>query len=987
MRQAFGNPRAGSRGLPSSLLLLSCLVLALTSPAHAQDPDGDIDEESLLERARPMIQDVYLHPDAIDPERMLRSGLQRLEHRSPQILVLEQGEEALSLRVSDEAAEASGSERTIQTGDVDLEEAFSLLESAVLWIHAEIDDPDVTEDDLRVAALTGALRTLDRHSNTIAGDRLEQFNTRYKGTLVGIGTTIGQRDGHLRVVKPFPGTPAVRAGLRPWDVITHVDGVSTEPMSVSEAVDRIRGPEGVPVVLSIERPGEDFTRAFVMVREKVPVPSVDSTRLTGNVGWISIDHFSRKTSVEVVTALGELMKSGPLQGLILDLRGNQGGSMIHAARIVNNFVEEGVLVQTEGRNGGKVRGLTHKVGAQPNRKRYDGPVVVLVDRRTASGSEIVAGGLKFLERGLILGRQTFGKGTVQKVYSLTDDVSMKLTVARYLLPGMKFINSVGVTPDVVTGQLWLDPVDPTVPDEFVEPPEIAGLDDGDGGLDARRNPGSGRAPDSGGINATPSLRLLYPRVVNAWSPEEDPKPESTPEGANAADAAGGATGDEAAEAHADAGVAPPAEAGPPKELQGDEKVRSNVPGDAGDDQFNDIELRLAHEILLAAKPNDRRAELISVARPLVSSWQQRQSERLMTGLAQRDIAWTPAPVPRWLDRAPALDDETEAAMRRPPPALTPTLELPKTLVAGKDETATLVVRNDTDQTWSRVRARLESSTDALDNASFLLGDLAPGAERRAEISLRVDTRDESRLDVWRLYLMDDDGPLGGPVTGTVRTEGLPTQPLHVRVATEIEPEPSGGVVLRAHVSLRNAGIGETGEVRVYFGNPPDETIERTERFRTLDPIDAGAEATGTLSLRIRDPAARATIPISLRASDLRTGDFTTVALDLPTSTALDPSEWYRPATSTLPGFEERGSIDEPHAVSGTVSSPVPLASVEVLVDRDKLFTRRVAPGEDVRTVGFSIDAPIGVGPNLVLVRTKTADGVSSTARRWVLGER
>lgn len=954
----------------AALRLLPIALLALALPAGAQDIDGGIDQESLLEKARPRVRDMYLHPDAIDAEAMLRAALQRLEHESPQILVTEPSPEEIAIRVMPaEGEDGEPSERVIRTVGVDLDETFDLVEVAALWVHSLLaDDADVTMDDLRAAGLTGMLRTIDRHSSVIAGDRLDDFNTRYQGTLVGIGARIGQRDGGLRILKPFPDTPAARAGLRRWDMVTHVDGVSTEAMSVDDAVGRIRGPKDVPVVLTVKRGEEERVRTFVIVRDQVPVPSSESTMLADNIGYVGIDHFSKKTSSEVQTHIDDLRRKA-MRGLIIDLRGNQGGSMIHAARIVNNFVDTGVLVQTEGPDGGKVKGLTWKVAATKPRKRFDGPVVVLVDGRTASGSEIVAGGLKFLERGLILGSQTFGKGTVQKVYRLTDDVSMKLTVARYLLPGEKFINHVGVTPDVAVGQLWLDPVDPTVPDEFVEPPSLAGLEDREGGLDARRNPGAGRAPTAGGINAAPKLRLLYPRVLSSWAGEEaEETPDATPE---------------PPEAETPAADTPAI----PDELQGDEKVRSNLPGDAGEERYNDVPLALAHAILAAAKPTDRRAELITAATPIVDRWQQEQAKRLQEGLAVRAIPWTPSSPARWLDRAPALEDEVASAFERPQPDLNVTMDLPKALQVGEDQEATLTVKNTSDVPWKRLRARLESSSAALDDGSFVIGDLDPGDSRTTSIRVRASTRDESRLDVWRLYLLDDDGPLGAPWRGTVRTEGLPPTRLEAAVTTSLQPEDAGGVLIDTTIRVRSADGTETGDVRIYFGRPQAEGVERTERFRTLDPVSGGDTSEGTLSLRVRDPAAVGTVPIRLYATDLRTGDRTTVELEIPTGSPLTGEQWHTPATGTL-SLKPSGAVREPHEVRGTVSvdDGQNLASVEVLLDGDKLFTRRVAPGEAVSRVDFDVRGPLDVGPNLVLVRTRTAEGVSWSAKGWVLGE-
>lgn len=931
-------------------LLASLLLLASSTVARAQD--GAIDEETLLENALPRVESLYLHPDAIDPVKMLRAGLQALEHQSPRLLVLEEGEDALRIEVD-------GQTRVVPVDEVqDLAAAFATFESVSLWVDPLLDDPEVDLDDLRTAALSGALRTLDRHSRVIAGDSLDDFNTRFRGELFGIGATIGRRDDRMRVVKPFADAPAGRAGLQAWDAITHVDGVSTEAMSVNDAVERIRGPEGVPVVLTVERDGEDHPRIFVIVRDKVRVPSVDETLLSGNIGYVEIGRFSKKTSEEFVAALQSLREqAGDLKGLVLDLRGNQGGSMVHAARIVNAFSEEGLLVQTEGSDGNRVSGLTWKIPAQAKYKHFDGPVVVLVDESTASGSEIVAGGLKFLNRGLILGHQTFGKGTVQKVYSLADDVSMKLTVARYLLPGERYINSVGVTPDVMTGQFWLDGGNPTVPDAFVEPASLAGLEALDGGLDERHNPGAGRAPTTDASNRTPTLRLAYPRILDSWLAAQPAEGEATPA---------------------------PEQSGPPPEATGDARVRSRWPGDVGDAVFNDLELRLAHEILLASKPTDRRAALLSIAGPLVAQWAERQSERLKDALAEREVPWTPTTESRWLDRSPGSEAGVEARLLSPPPPLSARLELPEALVAGEEYIGTLVVKNTGEVTYERLRARLESSTGALDDASFVLGDLPPGAERRASITVNPSSRAASRLDTWRLYLIDDGGPLGGPFQGTVRTKGLPDARLSLRLRTELVAEPGGAVTVQARVEVRNEGPEATGDVRVLFGDPDDDRVERRQRWQTLEELSKGQVAGADLTLHVRDAAAVPVVSGRVIAQDMKTGSRTTVELEVPTGIPLEWTDWRIPPQVDFVKLPKKAMGISP--VEGTVVGNSPLAAVEVLVGGDKLFSRRVPEGEEVRAMPFDIAAPVQVGPNAVHVRIETRDGVSRTETAWVLGE-
>jgi len=958
--------------MPTALktLLWPILLLLTAAPAAAQqqsDSDADdIDAETLLQKAQPLIQDLYLHPDAVEPSTMLRAGLQALEHQSPRILVLEKGEAELELRVD-------GAVRVMSTDDVEtLEDVFDRFELAAGWVHPQLADPEISKDDLRAAALAAALRTIDRHSRVIAGDRLDDFNTRFKGTLVGIGSRIGYRNGVLRVVEPFADSPASRAGLLTWDAITHVDGVSTDAMDVNEAVDRIRGPEGVPVVLTIERDGDAGPRVFVIVRERVLVPSVTSQLLSDNVGYVAIDHFSKRTSVEFVDHVKKMAGPKALTGLIIDLRENQGGSMIHAARIVNHFVDEGLLIQTEGRSGGQVRGLTWKVPAKAARMGYAGPVVVLVNSRTASGSEIVAGGLKFLDRAVTIGSQTFGKGTVQKVYSLTKNVSMKLTVARYLLPGERFINAVGVTPEVVTGQLWLDPRDPTVPDDLREPPEAKGLDDGPGALDSRHNPGAGRPPTSGGTNAAPTMRLLYPRILASWTKAE-PTPEPEP------------TEPEPTEAEAT-----PAE-GPPKEAEGDDAARSNLPGDAGEPRFNDMELRLAHDILRQAKLSDRRGELLALARPIVNRWQTLQNERLVSGLAERGVPWTAAEKPGWIDRSPATAEANEQRMLGEQPPFTVQLTLPDRFVAGEDSVATLLVRNTGSLPQHRLRASLESSSHAIDGASFLIGDLAPGEERTATVEVTHSTRAETRRDTWRLYLIDDSGPLGGPWRGTVDTIGTTAPHLQLRVATELEAEPTGGVLLTATIGVLNQGTDETGEIRVRFGDPKDDRVERMERFGTLSALSPTSSGDVTLRLRIRDPEALPELPIRVRASDLRTGRSTTVALKLPTGVPLAMTDWYRGASIRVDSLPDGGLMPaagtSPYRLAGEVTATAPLESIEVLVGGDKLYSQHAETSAGLRSMPFDVAADLEPGPNLVLIRTKTADGVSRTGRHWVLGER
>ncbi len=957
-------------------LRLLCLLLFLAAPTAAQDIAPDIDEESLFDLALPKLERLYLHPDAIDPQAMGRAGIEGMEGASARILVLEPKPGELRVRIDEREA----SFRYDDLGDVHQLQARMDEVVAFLLAQEEGREDPVTPEDLRIQALDGVLGTIDRHSRLIVGGGLDEFNTRFKGTLVGIGARIGRRAGHMRILEPFPDAPAGRAGLLAMDVVTHIDGQSTEAMGVEDAVDRIRGPAGVPVVLAVQRDGEVGRRIFLIVREKVLVPSVESERLPSDVGYIAIDHFSQKTSEEFAEHLAALRAQGELRGVVVDLRGNTGGSLKQSARIVNAFVDHGVLVRTEGWDRKPVHKLTARIDAQPDLKLFDGPVAVLVNRRTASGSEIVAGGLKFLQRSITIGTQSFGKGTVQKVYALRRNgrkSSLKMTVARDLLPDDAFINSVGVTPDVASGQLWLDPDEVTLPDVFHEPAENLGAAKANGGIDARKNPGGGRSPSDEGLNGAPVLRLWYPRVLPAWS---EAAPGSAKAEAGSVPDDDGHAGAGESEDEADAEATPEEAPKPPG--------WANQPGEVGDDLFNDMELRLAWEVLEHAPFDARREALLDLAGPIVSEWQTEHTRRMERAALARGLDWSARDTPTWLDRAPVLATQRRAELASAPPTLTTRLLLPDTFRAGEDAVVRLEVTNTTSEPQHHLRARVESSTDILDGASFLIGDLKPGQTGGWDLPVSIGQGAVTRLDEYRLYLLGEHGPLGGPVAGVVFVEGAARPELELQARTEVSPQADGTVEIVAWVKVRNSGEGDTGEVRVRFGDAGQDDIERKEQFKAIGPLKPQEAEEAALRLRVRNPAAYPTVDIKLRARDGRTGNSTTLAVSLPTTAAWSTSGWMRPprVSMTSPRADEpsRGGVG--YRVQGKVDGASGLDSVTVSVGSDKVFSRS-AEHADVAPTSIAFDAPAVLerGPNAVLVQAESRDGVSVGRRYWVLG--
>jgi len=477
------------------LLLLLAWLPAL--PALAGDGSHGDD---VLARALDLVVDRYWRPEEVELDGLLGAGLQRLERAADRVVVTGPDEGgAYRLAVGDAG-------KTIATRDAkDVETVVRRMREAMAFVESEAGPTTEELPELDVLALQGLLRPLDRHCRVIDKSKLVDFEARYKGTLSGIGARIGKRNDVLTVVKVYPDTPAEAGDLRRGDVIVRIDGVSTLNMRVSDAIDRIRGPEGTPVTLSIERPGIRGAFDVQLVRAEVIVPTIEYRLLDGRYALLALDHFSQKTSAEFHADLLQLRDEagGDLAGVIVDLRGNQGGSMLHASRIVNYFVDEGEILRTQGADSGPVEGLRHRVTASGDRTIAPWPVVVLVDGKTASGSEILAGGLKFLDRALVIGTQTFGKGTVQKPYELRSELQMKLTVARYLVADGVWLSEVGITPDIVLGELFIDDDSVVIADELFDPDEPAELGHADW------EPTTDRGNDVG------EFHLLYPYL--AWA--------------------------------------------------------------------------------------------------------------------------------------------------------------------------------------------------------------------------------------------------------------------------------------------------------------------------------------------------------------------------------------------------------------------------------------------------------------------------------------
>jgi carboxyl-terminal processing protease len=309
----------------------------------------------------------------------------------------------------------------------------------------------VTTKQLVQGAINGMLASLDPHSAYLTPDDYKELQVETKGSFGGLGIEITQRDGMLTVVAPIEDTPAARAGIEAGDVILRIDGEFTKDMSLLDAVKKMRGKKNTKVRLTIKREGSSALRDITLVREVIKIKSVKSKLLENGYAYIRVTSFQERADEEVARALSRLQaeSDGTLRGVVLDLRNNPGGLLSQAVQIADTFLDSGMIVYTDGRREDqRQKFFAHK----PN--TWTGfPMVVLVNAGSASASEIVAGALQDHKRALVLGKPTFGKGSVQTIQPIGEGSALRLTTARYYTPNGRSIQAKGIVPDIDMDQV------------------------------------------------------------------------------------------------------------------------------------------------------------------------------------------------------------------------------------------------------------------------------------------------------------------------------------------------------------------------------------------------------------------------------------------------------------------------------------------------------------------------------------------------------
>ena len=331
----------------------------------------------------------------------------------------------------------------VNSAENDIYKKIDLFGEVLEKINKEYVD-EINQSESMDSAINGLLQSLDPYSAYMSPEIFNEMQTETSGEFGGLGIEVSMESGVVKVISPIDDTPASRAGIKAGDYIVKINDVQVQGKSLSEAVDLMRGPVGSGIELTIRRRGERKALIFNVVREIIQIQSVKADILEKSIGYLRLTSFNENSGKQIEREIKKLEKNKDVKSYILDLRNNPGGLLSQAIKISDFFLDDGEIVSTKSRKPSENRKWFAKKGDLTNGK----VLIVLINYGSASASEIVAGALKDHKRAILLGENSYGKGSVQSIIPLKNDGAIRLTVAKYYLPSGKSISEVGVSPDI-----------------------------------------------------------------------------------------------------------------------------------------------------------------------------------------------------------------------------------------------------------------------------------------------------------------------------------------------------------------------------------------------------------------------------------------------------------------------------------------------------------------------------------------------------------
>ncbi len=904
-----------------------------TRAASVESTPYDLGRAAVVETVLKFVAESYIDPGRFDPERAFENTMKDLEAFVPEFRCdFVKGATRYRIQMNTQAKEVD------QVRLVTFDDYYKHSRGVLAFVQKTLKS-DIPMAKIEYETVNGFLETLDPHSRLMDPDSYEEFVVATQGEFGGLGIQIQMRDSQLTVISPVDDTPAFKAGIRPGDRITKIEDESTDNMTLDDAVKRLRGPANTQVKITILR-GKLDPFDLTLTRDRIKLKAVESAMLDDGVGYVKIKSFQENTAIDMERALDTLQKQlgdRPLKGAVMDLRNNPGGLLDEATALANRFIKQGVIVTTvDGRHTKSTRaktGLAKKYG--------DLPLVVLVNEGSASASEIIAGAIRNQNRGLVMGQRTFGKGSVQNVFPLSDRSALKLTVQQYLTPGDVSIQNVGVTPNI-----QLNPI-------VVAPEEVR--------LRAHQRPY--REVDLDNHLAQPGSQEKAPAPADLPSIETEYLLEP------------GQLKDEDEVTDED----------PSKPYSSTERMKADL--------AKDFPVQLARQMISeGGSPNG--PQFLESARGTIRKTSKTQAALIDKALTKSGLDWSLGPTVRSgisLDVALTVQDEKGATM----PAA----------VSGRKNYLNLRVTNRSQSMLYRLHAYTTAENGFLNNQEFLFGRLAPGATAEKKIPVTLGHGLSSWSEFVNVVFEAGESEkifeTGLPVSIAKApaprfelvyslTDSTQTNPL-ARGDGDGLIEPGETIVLSA--KLKNTGKGDSERAFVQFRSKSGQLVEvgQSGSRYTVKNLKAGASDSIAVPVRISKDFVEPKIVIPLRVSDANFPVELSSDIEMPVSIgpaagARDGAVTGKQISLSAPVIQIEQQVnagttvnERSFKVSGEVIDDSTVRDVFIMVNGRKSFYYSFEQAGQMKLdkYPFNVKIPIKPGLNRMLIVARDTANLSS----------
>ena len=875
-----------------------------------------------LRRTLQFVDKSYLDASRIQPRAMLLGAVMGLQQQVSQLVAEEQGDSLLIRVGATQKRYALGDVRTTKMLQQRLQDVFAFL-------YDTLPDTEIKPLNLEYVAINGLLATLDPHSVLMPPEDYRSMKDKTHGNFGGLGIVISIRDGELTVISPIEDTPAARAGLQAGDKIQRIEDISTVNLPLNDAVDLMRGKPGTVCRLQVMRKDWQDSKSIRITRAIIEVKSVDSEAMAGGVGYIRIRDFQSNTAKDVLEHLARLDKKAPLKGLVLDLRSNPGGLLDAAISVSDLFLKKGVIVTTAG----KELDMRSVTSARDDGFEPAWPIAVLVNPGSASASEIVAGALRNNDRAVIIGEQTFGKGSVQVLHELPGGAALKITSAQYLTPGDISIQSVGISPHISTRPIRAD-------SEIIDLKEQIKYRESD----LSHHLGEGDAPSTAATPSAPPEVLLTYLV----EPKKDKK---------SADAKTTRT---------------------PEEIEFDD---DEIDGDDGDEDAtkdsvnfvfqSDFNIDLARDIVLrmgAKKTTHFDPAQIS---GLLDAKQRKESERLMAAFKRLGIDWSPA--------------KANAAA---PHDLRVTAHIAEgTVQADAASELTVTVTNHGREPIHRLLALTRSDFTPLDQRELAFGRVAPGQTLVRTLSFKAPKAAWSAVHDVRVTLEAEDGQELVATAQRFAVVALPTPRFSHALLLDDREHGNGDGLLqtgeRASIlcHVRNEGPGDALSAFALLSNKSGSLIFLTRGREELKTLAVGETAVAQFDFEVKTgfPEDAVQFDLSLMDAELRYSVSDKLHYPLTQTTGqpgandfAPPKAFNTPPVITLDAVPPPVVTKSTLRLKGVAQDDDHIRSVYIFVGDQKVYFQAASDPAN-RTLAFNAEVPLRLGMNYITIVAEEHD--------------